>query len=115
MRLTGPGSWPPSPAPLQFCLRENSTSAKRGDRNLIDRAAKTRGKNRTGFILDAARMAAIINHQGPPIPARVLAKKGSYRVIAGPFESNRKAREVAKRLKIDLEIDGMLIELGDSE
>ena len=27
-------------------------------RSLIDRAAKTRGKNRTDFILDAARLAA---------------------------------------------------------
>ena len=28
------------------------------ERSLIDRAAKTRGKNRTDFILDAARRAA---------------------------------------------------------
>jgi uncharacterized protein (DUF1778 family) len=28
------------------------------DRGLIDRAARTRGKNRTDFILDAARQAA---------------------------------------------------------
>lgn len=28
------------------------------ERNLIDRAARTRGKNRTDFILDAARQAA---------------------------------------------------------
>jgi uncharacterized protein (DUF1778 family) len=28
------------------------------ERNLIDRAAKSRGKNRTDFILDAARLAA---------------------------------------------------------
>ncbi|MFT4242309.1 MAG: DUF1778 domain-containing protein [Acidovorax sp.] len=28
------------------------------DRNLIDRAAKARGKNRTDFVLDAARQAA---------------------------------------------------------
>ena len=28
------------------------------ERNLIDRAAKTRGKNRTDFILEAARLAA---------------------------------------------------------
>lgn len=60
---------------------------------------------------DAARMAAMINHQGPPIPARVLAKKDSYRVVAGPFESNRKAREAANRLKFDLDIDGTVIEL----
>lgn len=31
---------------------------KRDERSLIDRAAKTRGKNRTDFILDAARTAA---------------------------------------------------------
>ena len=31
---------------------------KPDERNLIDRAAKTRGKNRTDFILDAARLAA---------------------------------------------------------
>lgn len=28
------------------------------DRSLIDRAAKARGKNRTDFVLDAARLAA---------------------------------------------------------
>lgn len=28
------------------------------ERHLIDRAARTRGKNRTDFILDAARLAA---------------------------------------------------------
>lgn len=28
------------------------------DRTLIDRAARARGKNRTDFVLDAARMAA---------------------------------------------------------
>ncbi|MHB8255303.1 MAG: type II toxin-antitoxin system TacA family antitoxin [Acidiferrobacter sp.] len=31
---------------------------KSEERDLIDRAAKTRGKNRTDFILDAARWAA---------------------------------------------------------
>lgn len=31
---------------------------KREERDLIDRAAQTRGKNRTDFILDAARQAA---------------------------------------------------------
>jgi len=64
---------------------------------------------------DAARMAAMINHQGPPIPARVLAKKDSFRVVAGPFESNRKAREAANRLKFDLDIDGMVIELESDQ
>ena len=60
--------------------------------------------------IDALRIAAIINHQGPQIPARVLSKSDSYRVIAGPFNDISKANDAAKRLKIDLEIDGILIE-----
>ncbi len=60
--------------------------------------------------IDAVRLAAMINHQGPQIPARVLSKNGSNRVIAGPFNDLREAKDAIKRLKIDLEIDGILIE-----
>jgi L,D-transpeptidase ErfK/SrfK len=60
--------------------------------------------------IDAVRLAAIINHQGPQIPARVISKNVSYRVIAGPFNDVREAKDAIKRLKIDLEIDGILIE-----
>ena len=60
--------------------------------------------------IEAQRIAAIINHQGPPIPARVFEKSDSYRVIAGPFNDGSEAREAAKRLKIDLEIDGIVID-----
>lgn len=60
--------------------------------------------------IDALRIAAIINHQGPQIPARVLSKRDSHRVIAGPFNDISEAKDAAKRLKIDLEIDGILIE-----
>ena len=59
---------------------------------------------------DALRIAAMINHQGPQIPARVLSKSDSYRVIAGPFNNSNDAKVAQKRLKIDLEIDGPLIE-----
>jgi len=59
---------------------------------------------------DAVRLAAIINHQGPHIPARVIAKDVSYQVIAGPFSDVKEAKDAVKRLKIDLEIDGRLIE-----
>lgn len=59
---------------------------------------------------DARRIAAIINHQGPPIPARVLSGSKRYRVIAGPFDDSSAAREAARRLKIDLGMDGILIE-----
>ncbi len=63
--------------------------------------------------IDAQRLAAIINHLGPPIPARVLAnsaKSSSYRVVAGPFDDVKAANAAAKRLKIDLDIDATVIE-----
>ena len=59
---------------------------------------------------DAQRLAAIINHQGPPIPARVLSEGDRHRVLAGPFDDRRAATDAAKRLKIDLELDAVLFE-----
>ena len=59
---------------------------------------------------DALRLAAIVNHQGPQIPARVVPKNGNYRVIAGPFNDIKEAKDAIKRLKIDLEIDAVLLE-----
>ena len=59
---------------------------------------------------DAQRLAAIINHQGPPIPARVLSEGDRHRVLAGPFDNRRAAKDAAKRLKIDLELDAVLFE-----
>jgi len=60
--------------------------------------------------IDAVRLSAIINHQGPQIPARVISRNDSYRVVAGPFSDIIKAKDAVKRLKIDLEIDARLIE-----
>ena len=60
--------------------------------------------------VDALRLAAIINHQGPPIPARVVSTIDHHRVLAGPFNNRSEAKDAAKRLKIDLEIDGILVE-----
>jgi L,D-transpeptidase ErfK/SrfK len=60
--------------------------------------------------VDALRLAAIINHQGPQIPARVLSTRNRHRVLAGPFDDKNEAQDAVKRLKIDLEIDGILIE-----
>jgi L,D-transpeptidase ErfK/SrfK len=60
--------------------------------------------------VDALRLAAIMNHQGPQIPARVLSESGRHRVLAGPFNDESETEDAAKRLKIDLEIDGILVE-----
>lgn len=62
-----------------------------------------------GDKVEAHRLAAIINHQGPQIPARVLSKMSRYRVLAGPFNSKGEAKAAAKRLRTDLEIDGVLV------
>lgn len=59
---------------------------------------------------DAARLAAIINHQGPHIPARMVSKGFGYQVIAGPFSDQQEAREIVRRLKMDLELDARLVE-----
>ena len=67
-------------------------------------AADLRDKN------DAMRLAAIINHQGPQIPARVIAKNSSYQVITGPYSDIKEAKNAIKRLKIDLKLEGRLIE-----
>jgi L,D-transpeptidase ErfK/SrfK len=40
----------------------------------------------------------------------VISKDASYRVIAGPFNDIKEAKDAIKRLKIDLEIVGKLIE-----
>jgi L,D-transpeptidase ErfK/SrfK len=60
--------------------------------------------------VDALRLAAIINHQGPQIPARMLSKSDRHRVLAGPFNNMSEAKDAAKRLKIDLQLDGILVE-----
>ena len=59
--------------------------------------------------VEARRLAAIINHQGPQIPARVLSMGDRHRVLAGPFHNKAEAGEAAKRMRIDLEIDGILV------
>ena len=58
--------------------------------------------------LNARRLAAVLNHQGPPIPARVVQKSNRYQVVAGPY-ANKKAAAAARRLKVDLEIEGVVI------
>jgi L,D-transpeptidase ErfK/SrfK len=60
--------------------------------------------------VDALRLAEIINHQGPQIPARVVSDNNRHRVLAGPFNNRSEAKDAAKRLKIDLELDGILVE-----
>ncbi|WP_239954647.1 DUF1778 domain-containing protein [Pantoea sp. Z09] len=48
------------PAPDSFSVKRETLNLRirPAERDLIDRAAKAKGKNRTDFVLDAARAAA---------------------------------------------------------
>jgi L,D-transpeptidase ErfK/SrfK len=59
--------------------------------------------------IEARRLAAILNHQGPQIPARVTPKSNGYHVLTGPFGDLAGAQNVVKRLKVDLQIEGVLV------
>ena len=59
--------------------------------------------------LNARRLAAVLNHQGPPIPARVVKKGDRYLVVTGPYTNKKAAAAAARRLKVDLEIEGVIV------
>jgi L,D-transpeptidase ErfK/SrfK len=60
--------------------------------------------------LTAQRTAAVLNHMGPQIPARMVETNGGrYRVLAGPFKDANAAKAVAKRMRIDLEMRGEIV------
>ena len=55
--------------------------------------------------IEAQKLATMLNHQGPIIPARKIQKNNAYQVIAGPFKNQKEAKFVAKRIRMDFEID----------
>ncbi len=56
--------------------------------------------------LEAEKLAAMLNHLGPQIPARKVEKDGVFQVVAGPFKSKKETKVIAKRIKssFDLEV-----------
>jgi L,D-transpeptidase ErfK/SrfK len=55
--------------------------------------------------IEAQQLATMLNHQGPIIPARKIQKNNAYHVIAGPFKNKKEVNAVAKRIRMDFEID----------
>jgi len=55
--------------------------------------------------IEAQKLATMLNHQGPIIPARKIQKNNAYQVVAGPFKNQKEAKFVAKRIRMDFEID----------
>lgn len=58
---------------------------------------------------EAEKLAAMLNHLGPQIPARKVEHGGSYKVAAGPFKSKKEAKIIAKRIKKDFDLDASLV------
>ncbi|MEQ1530280.1 MAG: L,D-transpeptidase family protein [Methylococcales bacterium] len=54
--------------------------------------------------LQAQELVAMLNHQGPIIPARKVQKENNYQVIAGPFKNKQEVIAAAKRLRMDFEM-----------
>jgi len=68
------------------------------------------GALETGDELGARKAAAVLNHMGPQIPARTVATAdGRYRVVAGPFKDGKAAKDVARRLEVDLEMRAEIV------
>ncbi len=59
---------------------------------------------------DAQKLAAMLNHQGPPIPAHKVEINNTYQVVAGPFKNKKQAKEAAGRIRFDFEIDTKLLQ-----
>jgi L,D-transpeptidase ErfK/SrfK len=64
---------------------------------------------------DAEKMAAMLNHLGPRIPARAVTSTGGYEVLAGPYHDAKSAKAAAKQLKIEMELVGKVIKPSTDE
>lgn len=73
------------------------------------RADETAGKD------TAKRLAAVLNHQGPQIPALVVQTGDRYQVLAGPYPNRKAAKTVSRRMKSNLEIDGVIVGPAESK
>ncbi len=61
----------------------------------------------------ARRLAAMLNHQGPPIPAHVVAGKKVYAVVAGPFVQKTEAAKVAAQVSMEFSLEPRLLKPGE--
>jgi L,D-transpeptidase ErfK/SrfK len=61
---------------------------------------------------EAEQLAAMLNHQGPPIPARKVRQNDEYHVIAGPYKSKQEVNKAVKRVLMDFELKAEAIKPG---
>lgn len=63
----------------------------------------------------ARKLVAMLRYQGPAIPALRLARDGEFQVLAGPWATRTEAEATAKRIARDLEEDGAVVRLTETE
>lgn len=61
-------------------------------------------------IKEAARLVAMLRHQGPPLPARRLSASRGYRIVIGPYRKRSLAETNRRRLLRELELRAHVIE-----
>jgi L,D-transpeptidase ErfK/SrfK len=61
---------------------------------------------------EAEQLTAMLNHQGPPIPARKVKLNDEYQVIAGPYKTKKEVNKAAKRVLMDFELKAETIKPG---
>jgi L,D-transpeptidase ErfK/SrfK len=54
----------------------------------------------------AHKLAVLLNHQGPTIPARVVEQGSVFQVVTGPFASSKEAKTALKRIQLEFELNG---------
>ncbi len=55
----------------------------------------------------AQKLVALLNHQGPPIPARTVQKNGLSHVVVGPFQNSEEVQFVMRKIKREFQFDGI--------
>ena len=63
---------------------------------------------------EAQQLVTLLNHQGPIIPARKIAKHNGYQVIAGPFKNQAEVLAVTKRIRTDFELKAQTLKPGQT-
>jgi L,D-transpeptidase ErfK/SrfK len=56
----------------------------------------------------ARKLAALLNHQGPTIPAKAIQQGELFHVVAGPFTNNKEAKTALKRIYLEFELKGKI-------
>lgn len=56
----------------------------------------------------AGKLTALLNHQGPTIPTRILQEGNSFQVVSGPFATIKEAKNALKRIQLEFELKGKI-------